>query len=152
MTCKAPVTPGLRPGYDQAATENCWNLGQIVKRTYDWSHRSCVIARANPVAARSMVMFKTSNLQLQIVSGRRYVLRDRTTSRVWSHHQLWIIANRAVARLVVCSTAKCVNSAKCVNKSYAKCVNSAKCVKSTLNVSKVGPLNVSNIPTLNVSN
>ena len=27
-------------------------------------------------------------------------------------------------------------------KNYAKCVNSAKCVKSTLNVSKVGPLNV----------
>ena len=57
-----------------------------------------------------------------------------------------------------CSTAKCVNSAKCVNAAkcvkqiYAECVNSAKCVKSTLNVSKVGPLNVSNVSTLNVSN
>ena len=57
-----------------------------------------------------------------------------------------------IIQRIVCSTAKCVNSAKCVNKSYAKCVNSAKCVKPTLNVSKVGPLNVSNIPTLNVSN
>ena len=33
-TPKAPVTPGLRPGYDLPATEKCWNRGQIVERTY----------------------------------------------------------------------------------------------------------------------
>ena len=32
---KAPVTPGLRPGYDLPATEKCWNREQIVERTYD---------------------------------------------------------------------------------------------------------------------
>ena len=32
---KAPVTPGLRPGYHLPATEKCWNRGQIVERTYD---------------------------------------------------------------------------------------------------------------------
>ena len=52
-TGKAPVTPGLRPVYDLPATGKCWNRGQIVERTYDWSQRSWVIARAKPVAARS---------------------------------------------------------------------------------------------------
>ena len=28
----APVTPGLRPAYDLAATEKWWNRGQIEKR------------------------------------------------------------------------------------------------------------------------
>ena len=51
----------------------------------------------------------------------------------------------------VCSTAKCVNAAKCVEKINAKYVNSAKCVKSTLKVSKEGPLNVSKVGPLNVS-
>ena len=50
---KAPVAPGLRPGYDLPATGKCWNRGQIVERMYDWSQRSCVIARAKSVAARS---------------------------------------------------------------------------------------------------
>ena len=27
------------------ATEKCWNCGQIVERTYDWSHRSWVIVK-----------------------------------------------------------------------------------------------------------
>ena len=40
-TPKAPAKPGLRPGYDLPSTETCWNRGQIVKRTYDWSQRSC---------------------------------------------------------------------------------------------------------------
>ena len=44
--------PGLRPCYDLPATETCWNRGQIVERTYDWSQRSCVITRAKSVAAR----------------------------------------------------------------------------------------------------
>ena len=57
-TPKAPVTPGLRPGYDLPATEKCWNRGQIVEGTYDWSHRSWVIARAKSVVASSMVMQK----------------------------------------------------------------------------------------------
>ena len=39
-TSKAPVTPGLRPGYDLPATVKCENRGQVVERTYDWSQRS----------------------------------------------------------------------------------------------------------------
>ena len=61
----------IGPGYDLAATEKCWNRGQIVQRTHNWSQRSWVINRANSVATRSMVKFKTSNLRFQIVSGRR---------------------------------------------------------------------------------
>ena len=94
MLAKAPVTPGLRPGYDLPATEKCWNRWQIVDRTYDWSQRLWVIARAKSVAARSMVMFKTSNLRFQIVGGRGYVFCGRTTGRAWWHHQLWMIADR----------------------------------------------------------
>ena len=66
-TPKAPVTPGIRPGYDLRATEKIWHRGKIVERTYDWSHRSWVIAMAKSDVARSMVMFKTSNLLFQIV-------------------------------------------------------------------------------------
>ena len=32
-TPKAPVTPGLRPGYNLPATEKYWNREQIVERT-----------------------------------------------------------------------------------------------------------------------
>ena len=63
-TPKAPVTPHLRPICDR---KKCWNRGQIVERMYDWSQRSLVIARVKLIVARSMVMFKTSNLQFQIV-------------------------------------------------------------------------------------
>ena len=55
---------GLRPGYDLPATGKCWNHGQTVESTYDWSQRLWVIARAKSVAARSYVMFKTSNTGL----------------------------------------------------------------------------------------
>ena len=51
---KAPVTPGLRPGYDLPKN------GPIVERTYDWWQRSYdwwqrswVIARSISVATRS---------------------------------------------------------------------------------------------------
>ena len=84
---KAPVTPGLRPGYDLHATEKCWNRGQIVERTYDWSQRSWVIARAT--SARSMVMFKTSNLRFGATI-------DRTIGR-------------RSQRLIVRSVARCYN-------------------------------------------
>ena len=50
----------VRPSY--YCTEKCCNRGQIVERTYDWSQRSWVIARAKSAVARSMVMFKTVNL------------------------------------------------------------------------------------------
>ena len=63
---KAPVTPGLRPGYDLPAIEKCCNRGQIEERTYDWSQRSYdwsqrswVNTSGKSVATRSMVMFKT---------------------------------------------------------------------------------------------
>ena len=61
---KAPVTSGLRPGYDLPATEKCRNRGQIVERTYNCSQRSWVIARAKSVAARLYIMFKTSHTGL----------------------------------------------------------------------------------------
>ena len=63
------LTTRLRPTCDRKV----WNRGQIVERTYDWSHRSWVIARAKSVAARSMVIFKTYNPRFKIISGRRYV-------------------------------------------------------------------------------
>ena len=97
---KAPVTPAIRPGCDLATTEHFWKRRQIVERTHGWSQMSWMIAMAKSVAARSMVMFKMSNLRFQIVSGRIQVLRDRTTSRAWLHHQLWMIADHEVARLV----------------------------------------------------
>ena len=68
MSCSKPVTPGLRPGYDVAATKTIWNRREIVGRTYDWSQRACVLARGKSVATRSMVMFKTCNLRFQIGS------------------------------------------------------------------------------------
>ena len=81
-SCSKPVTPGLRPGYDVAATNTIWNRRQIVERTYDWSHRSWVIA------TRSMVMFKTGNLRFQIgwyherSYDRSYIAKiDRTIGR-----------------------------------------------------------------------
>ena len=47
-TSKAPVTPGLRPGYDPiTASVKCENRGQVVERTYDWSQRSWVTVREN---------------------------------------------------------------------------------------------------------
>ena len=75
-TPKAPITPGARPGYDLYATEKCWNRRQIVERTYDWSQRSWVIAKTKSVVARSMVMFKTSNLRFQIVLVSRMTVRS----------------------------------------------------------------------------
>ena len=62
------LTTRLSPSYDRLFLRN---RGQIVERTYDWLQRSWVIARAKSVVTRSMVMFKTSNLRFQIVSGRR---------------------------------------------------------------------------------
>ena len=61
-TSKAPVTPGLRPGYDLPATVRCENRGQVVERTYDWSQRSWPGDRQGKMSCNltgSMVMFKT---------------------------------------------------------------------------------------------
>ena len=61
-TSKAPVTPGLRPGYDLPATVSCENRGQVVERTYDWSQRSWPSDRHGKMSCNltgSMVMFKT---------------------------------------------------------------------------------------------
>ena len=49
----SPSHTGLTAGYDLPAAEKCWNRGQIVERTYYWSQRSWMIARAKSVAARS---------------------------------------------------------------------------------------------------
>ena len=78
---KAPVTPGLRPGSDLLATGKCWNRGQIVERTYDWSQRSCVIARAKSVAGYDVAAAKT-------IWNRRHIV-ERTYD--WSQRS-WVIA------------------------------------------------------------
>ena len=77
MEHKAPVTPGLRPGYYLPATEKCRNRGQIVERMYDWSQRSWVIASAKSVAARSYVMFKPSQ------TGLTTRLRRSCDQQIW---------------------------------------------------------------------
>ncbi len=70
MTCgDSPQLHVDRPGYSNPCRGN--NRGQTVKRTHDWSRRSRVISMAKSVSAKSMVMFKTSNLRFQIVSDRR---------------------------------------------------------------------------------
>ena len=98
---KAPVTPGLRPGYDLPVTEKCLNRGQIVERTYNRSQRSWVIARAKSVAARSYVMLKPSHTgfttrlrrsfdqdNLESYTYRRQIV-ERTYD--WSQRS-WVIA------------------------------------------------------------
>ena len=53
---KAPVTPGLRPGYDLPATEKWANRRKNYdwwQRSYDWWQRWWVIARGKSVATRS---------------------------------------------------------------------------------------------------
>ena len=58
-------------------------------------------ARLGSVAARSLVMFNASNMRFLIISGRIKVLRDRTSSRACSQHQLSMIKDTSVVRLVV---------------------------------------------------
>ena len=82
IAIKAPVTPGLRPGYDLPATEKCWNRGQIVERTYDWSQTSWVIARAKSVAARSYVMLKP------VTPGLRPGNDIAATKTIWNCRQI----------------------------------------------------------------
>ena len=58
---KAPVTPGLRPGYERPSgerTKKCINRRQILERALDWSLGSLVIAKAKSVAESLMVMLK----------------------------------------------------------------------------------------------
>ena len=92
-SCSKPVTQGLRPGYDVAATKTIWNRRHIVERTHDWSQRSWVIARGNSVATRSMVMLKTCNLLFQIVSGRTI---SRATDDWWCHTSYDVMLGSAI--------------------------------------------------------
>ena len=88
-TSKAPVTPGLRPGYDLPATVRCENRGQVVERTYDWSQRSWPGDRQGKMSCNltgSMVMFKTlitCDSKSSAVADRSYVIVGPTTSRAW---------------------------------------------------------------------
>ena len=71
-TSKAPVTPGLRPGYDLPETVKCENRGQVVEITYDWSQRSWPGDRQGKMSCNKVDgHVKTYNLRFQIVSGRR---------------------------------------------------------------------------------
>ena len=72
-TSKAPVTPGLRPGYDLPATVICENRGQVVERTYDWSQRSWPGDRQGKMSCNRVDghVQNSYNLRFQIVSGRR---------------------------------------------------------------------------------
>ena len=98
---KAPVTQGLRPGYDLATTDIFRNRGQIVERAHDWSRRSWMIARAKSVAARSWSCSKhikpqshgvydqvTNYLRPKNVWNRGHVV-ERTYD--WSQRS-WVIA------------------------------------------------------------
>ena len=68
--------------YDQVitlpATEKRWNRGQIVERTYDWSQRSWVIARAKSVVARcsKLLTYDSKSFGATI---------DRTICRMYSN-------------------------------------------------------------------
>ena len=87
------VTTYIRP-------QNKTNRRQIANKSYDWSQKSWVIVRANLVAARSMIMFKTLDLWWQIARGRKQVVQDRATSRAGSYHQSRMIVSWQVARLL----------------------------------------------------
>ena len=64
------LTIRLRRSCDQKKLQSSTNRRQIVERTYDWSHKSWVIAWGKSVATKLMVMFKTCNQLFQIISGR----------------------------------------------------------------------------------
>ena len=105
-THKVPVTPGFRPGFDLPATGKYWNRGQIVERTYDlshrsydWSPRSCVIARA--VVTWSLVMLKTYNLRFQLVWCYDWSY-DRSHDATIDH-----AIDRCTPRLIVLSVFGC---------------------------------------------
>ena len=100
----APVTPGLRPGYDLPATEKCWNRGPIVERTYEWSHRSYdwsqrswVIARAKSVATMSWSCSKPSHTGL---TTRLRPTCDRKMLESWANRRKNVRLVAEVVRLV----------------------------------------------------
>ena len=109
LTCmgtlsKAPITPGLRRGYDLPATEKCWNRGQIVERTYDWSRRShdwsqrsWVIARAKSVVARS---WSCSNPSHTGLTTRIRPTCDRKMLQSWANRRKNVRLVAEVVRLV----------------------------------------------------
>ena len=68
-------------------------------KSCDWSYKSWVIVRANLVAARSMVMFKTHDPRLQITRGRKQVVHARATNCAGSFHQSHMIVGWQVTRL-----------------------------------------------------
>ena len=92
-TYKAPVTPGLRPGYDLPATENA----PIVERTYDWSQRSWVIARAKSVAERSWSCSKPSHTGL---TPRSRHTCDRKLLQSWTNRRTNVRLVAEAVRLV----------------------------------------------------
>ena len=75
-TSKAPVTTGLRPGYDLPATVRCENRGQVVERTYDWSQRSWPGDRQGKISCNrdDGHVQNSYNLRFQIVSGRSVIV------------------------------------------------------------------------------
>ena len=94
---KAPVTPGLRLGYDLPATDKCCIRGQVVEITYDWSQRSWVIARAKSVAARSWTCSKPRHTGL---TTRLRPTCDRKMLQSWVNRRKNIRLVAEVVRLV----------------------------------------------------
>ena len=90
------VTTYIRP---QNKTNRRW----ITVKSHDWYQKIWVIVRENLVAARSMIMFKTQDLRLQIARGHKQVVHDRATSHAESYHQsrTSLATDWAIMRLVV---------------------------------------------------
>ena len=63
------------------STEKCWNRGQIVERTYDWSLRLWVIARGKISRSKVVAMFKTNHTGLTT----SYVVAATIT--IWNSRQ-----------------------------------------------------------------
>ena len=106
MSTIATVTPNLRSGYDRKMLELLSNRRESVPLIV-----VLVGDRTSKIATRSTVMFKTSELRLQ-VADRSYMVATpigygRTTNPVWSHHQSCVIVCQAVARSVVRPVTSC---------------------------------------------
>ena len=85
MSTIATVTPNLRPGYDRKLLELLSNRRESVPLIV------VVVGDRTSKISRNKVEGHVQNFRTAITS-RRHVLHGRTTNRVWSHHQSYVIA------------------------------------------------------------
>ena len=111
-TSKAPVTSGLRPGYDLPATVKCENRGQVVETTYGGSHtpgKSWPGDRQGKMSCNK-VDGQVKNLLPAIPNRKRSQI-----GLTWSYHKSCMVTptvvvddrGSEVARLIVRSIARC---------------------------------------------